>query len=249
MIGPGHKTPCRQQRRAIGGKWQQAGSPGHGNQPATALLRGVPRKDTGIARIQGLPEKSPPWAHGDEWSHPCLRRPYRCPFGRAGTNESTTPPGRQRNPGNRAIQKTGQQKSPTLPAAYQQGQAFGGGVNLGFGVPPQRAHAGNGGGERGIRTPEGLLTLTRFPGVRLKPLIHLSGIRQYSSICGRCGKHDEKSPHAHATLPHMSRPSHHAPGPSPDTAGPEYPDTGACHAPVRVPACPVAGSLRPCQPK
>ncbi len=170
------------------------------------------------------------------------------PFGRAGTNESTTPPGRQRNPGNRAIQKTGQQKSPTLPAAYQQGQAFGG-VNLGFGVPPQRAHAGNGGGERGIRTPEGLLTLTRFPGVRLKPLIHLSGIRQYSSICGCCGKHDEKSPHAHATLPHMSRPSHHAPGPSPDTAGPEYPDTGACHAPVRVPACPVAGSLRPCQPK
>ena len=131
MIGPGHKTPCRQQRRAIGGKWQQAGSPGHGNQPATALLRGVPRKDTGIARIQGLPEKSPPWAHGDEWSHPCLRRPYRCPFGRAGTNESTTPPGRQRNPGNRAIQKTGQQKSPTLPAAYQQGQAFGGGGELG----------------------------------------------------------------------------------------------------------------------
>ena len=33
---------------------------------------------------------------------------------------------------------------------------------------------GAGGGERGIRTPEGLLTLTRFPGVRLKPLIHLS---------------------------------------------------------------------------
>ena len=125
MIGPGHKTPCRQQRRAIGGKWQQAGSPGHGNQPATALLRGVPRKDTGIARIQGLPEKSPPWAHGDECSHPCLRRPYRCPFGRAGTNESTTPPGRQRNPENRTIQKTGQQKSPTLLAAYQQGQAFG----------------------------------------------------------------------------------------------------------------------------
>ena len=32
------------------------------------------------------------------------------------------------------------------------------------------------GGEGGIRTRGGLLTLTRFPGVRLKPLIHLSGI-------------------------------------------------------------------------
>ena len=31
-----------------------------------------------------------------------------------------------------------------------------------------------GGGERGIRTPDGLLTHTRFPGVRLKPLGHLS---------------------------------------------------------------------------
>ena len=30
------------------------------------------------------------------------------------------------------------------------------------------------GGESGIRTRGGLLTLTRFPGVRLKPLIHLS---------------------------------------------------------------------------
>ena len=38
-----------------------------------------------------------------------------------------------------------------------------------------------GGGERGIRTPEGLLTLTRFPGVRLKPLIHLSGTANYSN--------------------------------------------------------------------
>ena len=149
--------------------------------------------------------------------------------------------GQSRKPGNKKARRCRQRTSKVRP--------LGGGVNLGFGVPPQRAHAGNGGGERGIRTPEGLLTLTRFPGVRLKPLIHLSGIRQYSSICGRCGKHDEKSPHAHATLPHMSRPSHHAPGPSPDTAGPEYPDTGACHAPVRVPACPVAGSPRPCQPK
>ena len=31
------------------------------------------------------------------------------------------------------------------------------------------------GGETGIRTPDRLLTYTRFPGVRLKPLIHLSG--------------------------------------------------------------------------
>ena len=31
------------------------------------------------------------------------------------------------------------------------------------------------GGAGGIRTRGGLLTLTRFPGVRLKPLIHLSG--------------------------------------------------------------------------
>ncbi len=231
MIGPGHKTPCRQQRRAIGGKWQQAGSPGHGNQPATALLRGVPRKDTGIARIQGLPGKSPPLGARERMSP----RHHQ-----AGNKIQET--GQSRKPGNKKARRCRQHTSKVRPLG-------GGGVNLGFGVPPQRAHAGNGGGERGIRTPEGLLTLTRFPGVRLKPLIHLSGIRQYSSICGRCGKHDEKSPHAHATLPHMSRPSHHAPGPSPGTAGPEYPDTGACHAPVRVPACPVAGSLRPCQPK
>ena len=33
------------------------------------------------------------------------------------------------------------------------------------------------GGESGIRTRGGLLTPTRFPGVRLKPLIHLSGAR------------------------------------------------------------------------
>jgi hypothetical protein len=32
------------------------------------------------------------------------------------------------------------------------------------------------GGEGGIRTRGGLLTLTRFPGVRLKPLIHLSSL-------------------------------------------------------------------------
>ena len=32
------------------------------------------------------------------------------------------------------------------------------------------------GGEGGIRTRGGLLTHTRFPGVRLKPLIHLSNV-------------------------------------------------------------------------
>src|SRR5258706_4646747 len=37
------------------------------------------------------------------------------------------------------------------------------------------------GGESGIRTRGGLLTLTRFPGVRLKPLIHLSGGRQFNA--------------------------------------------------------------------
>ena len=31
-------------------------------------------------------------------------------------------------------------------------------------------------GERGIRTPETLLTFTRFPGVRLQPLGHLSRV-------------------------------------------------------------------------
>jgi hypothetical protein len=30
------------------------------------------------------------------------------------------------------------------------------------------------GGERGIRTPGRLLTYSRFPGVRFKPLSHLS---------------------------------------------------------------------------
>src|SRR5438105_3175542 len=36
------------------------------------------------------------------------------------------------------------------------------------------------GGESGIRTRGGLLTPTRFPGVRLKPLIHLSGAGDFS---------------------------------------------------------------------
>ena len=33
-------------------------------------------------------------------------------------------------------------------------------------------------GERGIRTPETLLTFTRFPGVPLQPLEHLSNLTQ-----------------------------------------------------------------------
>lgn len=37
------------------------------------------------------------------------------------------------------------------------------------------------GGEGGIRTRVGMLSQTRFPGVRLKPLIHLSGKRRDSS--------------------------------------------------------------------
>lgn len=37
------------------------------------------------------------------------------------------------------------------------------------------------GGAGGIRTRGGLLTLTRFPGVRLKPLIHRSEARDCSS--------------------------------------------------------------------
>jgi hypothetical protein len=43
------------------------------------------------------------------------------------------------------------------------------------------------GGETGIRTPDRLLTYTRFPGVRLKPLIHLSGGEaHYSKLWRLC---------------------------------------------------------------
>ena len=38
-------------------------------------------------------------------------------------------------------------------------------------------YGGQDGGERGIRTLEGLLTLTPLAGVRLRPLGHLSGVR------------------------------------------------------------------------
>src|SRR5688572_1411604 len=40
---------------------------------------------------------------------------------------------------------------------------------------PQRSNHAGIGGERGIRTLEGLLTLTPLAGVRLRPLGHLSG--------------------------------------------------------------------------
>ena len=43
------------------------------------------------------------------------------------------------------------------------------------------------GGESGIRTRGGLLAPTRFPGVRLKPLIHLSGASEFSLPRGRFG--------------------------------------------------------------
>ena len=46
------------------------------------------------------------------------------------------------------------------------------------------AKQGLAGGEGGIRTRGRLLTYTRFPGVRLKPLIHLSGTAD-SSRFGR----------------------------------------------------------------
>jgi hypothetical protein len=52
-----------------------------------------------------------------------------------------------------------------------------GNLRLGGGVCMERYRGpviGVSGGEGGIRTRGGLLTLTRFPGVRLKPLIHLS---------------------------------------------------------------------------
>ena len=49
------------------------------------------------------------------------------------------------------------------------------------------------GGESGIRTRGGLLTHTRFPGVRLKPLIHLSawqaGDCSGSPACRACAFH------------------------------------------------------------
>src|SRR2546429_1735993 len=38
------------------------------------------------------------------------------------------------------------------------------------------------GGEGGIRTRVGVLPQTRFPGVRLKPLIHLSGTGNYTGL-------------------------------------------------------------------
>jgi hypothetical protein len=42
----------------------------------------------------------------------------------------------------------------------------------------RRSYGGQDGGERGIRTLEGLLTLTPLAGVRLRPLGHLSGAGQ-----------------------------------------------------------------------
>ena len=62
----------------------------------------------------------------------------------------------------------------------------------------QRAFSPNSGGEGGIRTPDRLLTYTRFPGVRLKPLIHLSGTRaaHYSQgfFCAQAPAHSARAP-------------------------------------------------------
>src|SRR4051794_16448740 len=43
-----------------------------------------------------------------------------------------------------------------------------------LGTTHRGSHGSEAGGERGIRTLETLLTFTRFPSVRLKPLGHLS---------------------------------------------------------------------------
>ena len=45
---------------------------------------------------------------------------------------------------------------------------------------------GNSGGERGIRTLEGLLTLTPLAGVRLRPLGHLSVRLEIDALSGSC---------------------------------------------------------------
>src|SRR5687768_12627475 len=46
---------------------------------------------------------------------------------------------------------------------------------------PAGAGIVNVGGEGGIRTRGGLLAPTRFPGVRLKPLIHLSEAHEFTT--------------------------------------------------------------------
>ena len=43
-------------------------------------------------------------------------------------------------------------------------------------------------GETGIRTPETLLEFTRFPGVPLQPLEHLSYVVIYSATETRCAR-------------------------------------------------------------
>ena len=71
---------------------------------------------------------------------------------RAGKRRSSNPPRRVRRDPPSLRQKTNAKKPP-------EGGFF---------------HICVPGGERGIRTPDRLLTYTRFPGVRLQPLIHLS---------------------------------------------------------------------------
>ena len=61
-----------------------------------------------------------------------------------------------------------------------------------FSVPPLSSKLGRGiseksCGERGIRTPETLLEFTRFPGVPLQPLEHLSFALETSNLATLSG--------------------------------------------------------------
>ena len=114
------------------------------------------------------------------------------------------------------------------------------------GAATMKWYGGFSGGERGIRTPEGLLTLTRFPGVRLKPLIHLSG----SAIlpAARTSPNSTRS----AANRHRSRPFTHPHGEASDgapravgktrsrCAHPSRPSRAprSAAAPRQLPACP-----------
>src|SRR3569832_2269419 len=63
----------------------------------------------------------------------------------------------------------------------------------------------NTGGQGGIRTLERLLTVTHFPGVRLKPLGHLSGDPRGSHATrGRGAKYPASSPNANPAFTALS---------------------------------------------
>jgi hypothetical protein len=105
-----------------------------------------------------------------------------------------------------------------LPAVDGQAPVHGeDGAFLGILMPPCRRN----GGEGGIRTRGGCLAPTRFPGVRLKPLIHLSGDGDFSRAMSpagppRAARHARRSaaiaPHARPALqPPEARRSRRAP--------------------------------------